>query len=589
MAPNEVQDTMRHAEHLRLINEVSCSITSILGLEELLQTVVTSIQRSFGYYYVGLSLIEGNNLIIKASAGKYAPFLHPEEIALPIDPGSCIGYCACENQPVLVSDVRKDPHYHWFKELTASRSLIAVPLNFKSKVIGILSAESDELAAFDEADLQLLESLGNHVAIAVVNAHTYRNLQHHAAEISTLLEMAQDLNTHLELEQLLRRLTERAVSLARSDAGLVFLNEKALLISRELWVAGHWQHLEWFIDPDNEQIKQVGNTGLPLVVNSENTLPLPPKWEGEPIHWILLVPIINANGTKLGLITLYKTDPNLPFLKENALLVAALANQAAIALENARLYALELQKVEALRELEQLKSNFLSSVSHDLRTPLTALKTCSEALLQLSSGDSTPKQQQLIKNINSNVARMTALVSDILEMAKLQSGNLRLNYERLDLSELFKEMIDTVRPLIDEKGQTLLLHAPHPLVTMGDRLRLEQVVTNLLSNANRYTSQGGVIEVSLAEKENEFLVTVSDDGYGVPLCEQERIFEQFYRISQRGKDRGRGSGLGLSIARSILELHGGRIWVQSPLTSQGNGTAFHFTLPKDPPDANNAG
>lgn len=583
---NNLQDAMRRAEHLRLINEVSCTITSILSLDELLRAVVISIQRTFGYYYVGLSLVEGNNLVIKASAGKYSPYIHPEEITLPIGHGSCIGHCAGENRPILAPDVRLDQQYRWFKELMESKSLIAVPLRFKGEVIGVLSAESDEVAAFDEADLLLLESLGNHVAIAVVNAHTYRQARRHAGEVTALLEMAQDLNSHLELGQLLRRLTERAINLTRAEAGVVFLIEGERLIGHDLWTSGDWQVVDWHLRLDDGRVENVLETSSPLIISSGDCLLMPPIWQGAAARSALLVPIHNRSGSPVGLIYLCATDPDRPFLPEDTSLVTALANQAAIALENARLYALEREKVERLRELERLKSNFLSSVSHDLRTPLTALKTCSEALLQLSLGEEMSMHRQLIQNINRNVERMAALVSDILEMASLQSGSLRLNYERMELNEVLKDMQETIRPLTEEKGQTLRFYlTQHPCTVMADRRRLEQVLMNLLSNAHRYTPQGGIIEVGLTEQGDHVLISVSDNGPGIPPDEQERIFEQFYRLSQGGRERAQSKGLGLSIARSLVELHGGRIWVQSPLPSSENGAAFLFTLPKEVPNA----
>jgi signal transduction histidine kinase/putative methionine-R-sulfoxide reductase with GAF domain len=577
------EDRGQKSEYLRLINEVSCSITSILGLDELLRMVVTRIQQTFGYYYIGLSLVEDNNLVIKASAGMYSPYIHPEEISLPIGYGSCIGVCAARKKSMLVDDVRTDKNYRWFKELTESKSLIAVPLLFKGELIGVLSAESDRCAAFSESDLNLLESLSNHVSVAVVNAYTYQRAQRHAAEVTVLLEVAEDLNSQLELYLLLRRITERAMSVTHADIGLVFLFEGDCLAGHEICKSGTWQQQEWQLPLSDDRLESVINRNAPLVLDSHTNIPLPPGWnEAKPLS-ALFVPIRNRNGVPIGCIYLMTMNPETALLSRDVSLVTALSNQAAIAIENARIFSLEREKVEALRELEQLKSNFLSSVSHDLRTPLTALKTSSEALLELSDGEGMSKHRQLIQIINRNVERMAELVSDILEMASLQSGTLRLNYERLFLSEVLGDLFQTIFPMVEIKKQTLNLEISSDLYVMADRRRIEQVLMNLLSNAHRFTPEGGKIEVRATEQVNNILIAVSNNGPCIPKEEQKHIFEQFYRLAQSGRDRARGIGLGLSIAQSLIELHHGHIWVESPLTSNGEGAAFVFTLPKEVP------
>ena len=204
--------------------------------------------------------------------------------------------------------------------------------------------------------------------------------------------------------------------------------------------------------------------------------------------------------------------------------------------------------------------------------------------MELSTGDGMSKHRKLIQNINRNVERMAALVSDILEMASLQSGTLQLNYENLLVYEVLEDMLQTLLPMVELKKQTLNLEIPSPaLYVMADRRRIEQVIVNLLSNAHKFTPVGGTIEIRVVEQVNNVLIAVSDNGPCIPKEEQKRIFEQFYRLSQSGRDRARGIGLGLSIARSLIELHHGHIWVESPLTFEGEGAAFLFTLPKEVP------
>lgn len=245
-------------------------------------------------------------------------------------------------------------------------------------------------------------------------------------------------------------------------------------------------------------------------------------------------------------------------------------------IKNAYLYELERQNVQRLQELEQLKSDFLSVVSHELRTPLTSIKASTILLLSQPPEELSATQSTLIKNVERNTDRLNSLVNDLLDMAKLQNGRLKLSLHSVNFSEVLQDVVATIRPLTDRKNQTLLVEIPPKLATVsGDRRRLEQVVTNLLSNANRYTQNGGTIKLEAREESQNIVVCVSDNGPGIAEKEQEKIFERFYRAHNTQGSK-IGTGLGLSIARSLVELHGGRIWVES---TPGEGSAFYFNLP----------
>jgi len=238
-----------------------------------------------------------------------------------------------------------------------------------------------------------------------------------------------------------------------------------------------------------------------------------------------------------------------------------------------------------LRELEQMKSDFLSVISHELKTPLTVINAAAGLLHEEEVCAHSPTASRLIDNIQRNTGRLLSLVSDLLDMASLEGGQVQLDRQPLELSEVIWEAAAAIRPLAEGKQQQLTLPSwSDLLIVEADRRRLEQILVNLLTNAVKFTPAGGAIQVAvqrIGSQEGNILLSrtpyvlcsVSDTGPGIPLSEQPHIFDRFYKGSER---RSGGTGLGLSITKSLVELHGGRIWVESEV---GKGSTFYFTLP----------
>jgi signal transduction histidine kinase len=229
------------------------------------------------------------------------------------------------------------------------------------------------------------------------------------------------------------------------------------------------------------------------------------------------------------------------------------------------------------REVERLRSDLLSTVSHELRTPLTLIRTSAGLLLEGEPDQAMRKR--LVRNIKQSADRMHLLVTDMLDLVRLRSGRGELQLRYVDLVELAAEAAALMKPLLDEKRQTLELAMPAqaPRV-MADHRRLEQVLLNLLSNANKFAPAGASIRVTLTEDDHTATVGVDDSGPGIPAEAQPQLFDQFYTGRTSSPRHNIGAGLGLPIAKGIVEAHGGRIWVESEV---GRGSAFYFSLPKD--------
>ncbi|HET6262696.1 MAG TPA: HAMP domain-containing sensor histidine kinase, partial [Chloroflexia bacterium] len=245
------------------------------------------------------------------------------------------------------------------------------------------------------------------------------------------------------------------------------------------------------------------------------------------------------------------------------------------------------EKAARSEERERLERDLLSMVSHELRTPLTAIKTSVGALTEADAGPASQEgmtRTRLLHNIERSTDRLTNLVAELLDSARLRAGRVSLKLQQLNLGEVIVDLAPQVRPLLDARGQRLTLDLPMPgsgrwakLIVSGDRRRLEQVLLNLLANANKYGPHGGTITVGATPRDGHVKVFVRDEGPGIEPHEQDRIFEKFYQGQGQeyaAEARPESLGLGLAIARSIVELHGGQIGVRS----SAHGSTFYFTL-----------
>jgi len=238
---------------------------------------------------------------------------------------------------------------------------------------------------------------------------------------------------------------------------------------------------------------------------------------------------------------------------------------------------------ERLQELDQLKSDFVSNVSHELRTPLTAIKGAVDLVLREVAGPLTEKQIHYLTRVRSNTQHLTSLINDVLDLSKIESGSSEVKFNRVSLSSLVHEVIETLRPVAAEKAIRL-----DPIVTersifvLADPDKINQVLMNLIGNAIKFTPASGTVTVSASRNDQKNVqVSVSDTGPGVLPSERETIFDKFYQIADEEGAKPKGTGLGLAICKALVELHGGKIWVESEVKQ---GSTFNFTLPADIPE-----
>ena len=237
---------------------------------------------------------------------------------------------------------------------------------------------------------------------------------------------------------------------------------------------------------------------------------------------------------------------------------------------------LVMHEITDLRRLERVRQDFVANVSHEFRTPLTAIQGFAETLLG-GALDDPANRRRFVEIIRDHAARLARLTEDLLELSRIEAGKFDLEFRPVSLNHLIESCLVAAQMKAEPKQIALEVQLPAGLPPVrGDSNRLQEVLQNLLDNAVQYTPSGGRIEVSAIGKDSQCVVTVADTGIGIPQAEQERIFERFYRVDAARSREAGGTGLGLSIARHIVDAHGGKLWVESEV---GEGSRFHFSIP----------
>ena len=298
----------------------------------------------------------------------------------------------------------------------------------------------------------------------------------------------------------------------------------------------------------------------------------------------LIIPIATSDSV-LGELEFDDPGEGRSWTEDDRQLAEEVCRQLALALQDARSYELTEQALEEMREADQLKSQFLANMSHELRTPLNSIIGFSKVILKGIDGPITDTQKEDLTAIYNAGQHLLGLISDMLDISRIEAGKLDLSFETVDVHEVIQGVTSTAIGLVKDKPIEFVMDIPDDLPQIrADRIRVRQVLLNLVSNAGKFTEEGQ-ISVSarhiLGEGRGEILIAVADTGIGIAPKDVEKLFEPFSQVDPSPTRKSGGTGLGLSIARHLVELHGGRIWVESTL---GEGSTFAFTLPLEPPE-----
>jgi signal transduction histidine kinase len=427
----------------------------------------------------------------------------------------------------------------------------------------------------------LVEAFAGPIALAVDNARLFGALQDRLAELARLGEASEAVAALGDLAAVGAQVARRAAELVEAERAAVLMldprGESLVALPTAYGVPdSHLWRLRFRVSDGGPNVS-VFQTGRPYITNDATGDRHDPCRSARALEErsVLAVPLRSV-GT-LGVLRVSNKRHGL-FTRQDARLLAVFAAQAAVAIGNATLYQQAVYEREQLKELERLKSQFLSLVSHELRTPLSSIKASAEVLLSTAPEDAPEAQIRLLRNIDRSSDRLGSLITDLLDLTRLEGGRLELHRERIDLRTVAEEALATVRPLADGRRQTIAVSFDDaPCEVDGDRRRLEQVALNLLTNAVKYGRIGGRIWLLVHHTPDRSVrLEVRDDGPGIRESDQRMVFERFYRLDTEETRRAPGTGLGLPIARALTELHGGRIELRS---EAGRGSTFVVTLP----------
>jgi signal transduction histidine kinase len=293
----------------------------------------------------------------------------------------------------------------------------------------------------------------------------------------------------------------------------------------------------------------------------------------------IVLPLI-AREKVLGVMWLYSTDRKVTFSEDDRRSAMALADQAAIVIDNARIFKELEESYEKLKDLDKMKMDFFTLISHELRNPLAVIRGFTELLYDGMLGPLNDRQKEKLQRIMENVDKMADMVGKMSEVSIVETKRYPLERVPVSLSDMVGGLVREMSFLFKNKRITLKVDIPQslPLVEV-DREKMEQVLLNLLNNALKYTPEGGEVSIAARDQVNEIVVSVHDTGIGIPRKDLDKIFSGFYHAGYKLSYEYKGPGLGLAVSRRIVEGHGGRIWAES---EEGKGSTFYFTIPKSP-------
>ncbi len=601
------RETEERAQQLAALNEVGSVITSTLDLQAVLNLIMEKAVELIQAEAGSLVLVDQDTgeLVFEVTAGPGSANL----VGTRLSPGTgIVGTVAREGRPIIIRDAQSDRR--WYRGLDdrtrfITQSIIAVPMISRGRTIGVIELlNRRDGVPFDEDDERLLAAFAANAAVSIENARLFTQTDQALAarveELSMMQRIDRELNATLNYQQVMEITLDWALRMTGADIGLLGVVVETEEGKRGLHFLVNQGYPEELIATRVETpwplergiIGRTARIGEPILVedvqNDPDYVPTVPGMVAQ-----LTVPIRREEQI-VGVIALESSQRGR--LDQEALeFVIRLADHAAIAIENARLF-------EQVRRANEAKTEFISFVSHELKQPMTSIKGYTDMLIKGMAGELTDTQRTFLDTVRSNIERMSKLVGDLLDVSRIESGRIRLEFRRISIRKVLEEVLRATHRQIETKHQTLEVDVPSDLpLVRADRDRLAQILTNLVSNACKYTPEGGQITIRAqrwrpstggdrkkrwpiggderkgAIQQDEFvLCSITDTGIGITPEDQERLFTKYFRADNPAVRSVPGTGLGLVITKSLVELHGGEIWVRSEV---GKGSTFLFTIP----------
>jgi signal transduction histidine kinase/HAMP domain-containing protein len=471
------------------------------------------------------------------------------------------------------------------------RTALATPMLRKGEAIGAILIRRVEVQPFTDKQIELLKTFADQAVIAIENVRLFQELQSRTQELArsveqlrSLAEISQAVNSTLDFDQVLNTIIVRAVQLSAADSGLLYeLNESTgELVPRASHGVAESIADVFTSKPLTLAESIVGRTAQTGVAVQIPDVLEDPQYSGRArdlavsagYRALLAVPLLREGKIIGGLAATRKRPGAFP--AEVVDLLQTFAAQSTLAIQNARLFREIEQKSRELEIASRHKSQFLANMSHELRTPLNAILGYTELIVDRIYGEVPEKISEVLDRVQKSGRHLLGLINDVLDLSKIEAGQLTLGLSDYSFGDVVQAVVSAVGSLASEKQLRMTVDvAPDLPVGQGDERRITQVLLNLVGNAIKFTEKGEVA-VRVANSKGEFVVSVADTGPGIAETDRQKIFEEFQQVDSSPTRAKGGTGLGLAIAKRIVELHGGRIWVESAI---GKGSTFFFSLP----------
>ena len=593
-------------ENVRLFQELKESLeqqtatSEILGviassptdIQPVLDTVAANAARLGEATDAQIRLVEGDRTRLVASFGN-SPALEFS----PTIPGRVGGRAIVNRETVHVHDLLEASKTDFLdaREVsirTGTRTILSTPMLREGTPIGVINVRRTEVRPFSDKQIKLLETFADQAVIAIENVRLFKELDartneltRSVGELKALGEVSQAVSSTLDLETVLTSIVSHAVQLSGTDGGAIYEYDEA---SEEFLLRATDHMEEELITALRANPPRLGDGVVGRAAASREPVVVPNILEERAyaprmrqilerfgFRASLAVPLLREDRIIGALVVRRKAVGD--FRPEVIELLKTFATQSVLAIQNARLFREIEDKSRQIEAANQHKSEFLANMSHELRTPLNAIIGFSEVLGERLFGELNEKQAEYTDDILTSGRHLLSLINEILDLSKVEAGRMELELATFDLPLAIDNARTFVRERATRHGITLDVTIDERLGDfVGDERKIKQILLNLLSNAVKFTPEGGRIGINARQADGSVEISVTDTGIGIAPEDQPKIFEEFRQVGSDYAHKVEGTGLGLTLAKKFVELHGGRIWVESEV---GKGSKFTFTLP----------